>query len=141
MTHKTDEKRLDVWALLNSMKNHKNYIFDDEAEKEYIPWIVNKSIASFPEYLYHADRMNVYHQIPKKMQYDFYFYSLPKDRRYSKWLKKQKNSDDKYIEEFAKLSNTSLRKAGIAWSVLTDKQRKEIVAKFFNPEKNSKNNK
>jgi len=142
MTEKNTEKRIDVWALLNSMKNHKNYIFDEETEKVYTSWIVNKSIASFPEYLYYADRMNVYHQLPKKMQYDFYFYSLPKDHRYAKWLKKDKNSDDKYIEELAKISNISLRKAEIAWGVLTNKQREEIIERFFNPEsKNSKNNK
>jgi len=133
------EKRVDVWALLNSMKNHKEYIFDSKTEKEYNAWIVNISFSAFPEYLYHVDRMNTFHHIDKKMQYDYYFYALPKDKRYKKWIKKEKTSDDKYIEILANISNISLKKAQTAWSVMSTKQRESFVEKYITPDlKNSK---
>jgi hypothetical protein len=126
--------RVDVWTMINSIKNHKNYMFVEDTAKEYVPWIVNKAISSFPEYLHLAESMNFYPGIDPKMQYDFYFHSLPQDRRYKNWEKKQKTKDDKYIESLAMLEDLSLSKAKIAWKILSDKQKKEIIAKFLSPD-------
>jgi len=133
------KQRVDVWVMINSIKNHKNYMYSEDTAKAYNPWIVNKAISAFPEYLHLAEAMNFYPNIDPQMQYDFYFHSLPQDRRYKNWEKKQKSNDDKYIESLARLEDLSLSKSKIAWKILSDKQKKEVVAKLLSSENSISN--
>lgn len=121
------ERKLGVWDMINSISTNKNYMFDEHTAKEYTPWIVNKSLGSFPELLYHVDRMNTFHHLSPQMQYDYYFHVVPTSKRYKKWLKKDKNPDEKYILRVAELLKCSPRKATIAWNLLNKKQRKEVI--------------
>ncbi len=74
---------------------------DPEIEKFYNPYVVNKSFSYFSECLFHVNFMNKFHELPKKMQYDYYFYTFKKKNRFSKWVKEDVDSDDlKNIMEY-----------------------------------------
>ena len=117
--------------MINSL-NNKDYIFDEVTEKEYNPWIVNRSLGSSSELLYHVEQINSHSELSKKMQYDYYFYSIPKAKRFKKWIKtNEKSSNYKYIEEISKYFKCSIRKAETAWSIMSDDQRDKMKDIFF----------
>jgi hypothetical protein len=132
------DKKITPWDFINSLHS-KNYIIDDENTKEYAPWITNKSLGSFSELIFMVNEMNTHHHIDNRMQYDFYFYGIPKGKRFKKWIKKEKSLEYKYIEELAKRLNCSLANAETYWNLLNADQKNEIITKFFDVEfKNSK---
>jgi hypothetical protein len=132
------KQKSDVWTVINSL-NMKDYQSEEEILKNYNPWIVNRSMGSFKELLYHVQEMNINHFLEPKMQYDYYFYSIPKQKRFKKWLKKEQDSDDKYIRVLADLYNYSLKKAAIAWKLLNEEQRKIIINNTTPSQKSIKN--
>jgi hypothetical protein len=68
--------------------------------------------------------MNNYPHLDKKMQYDYYYHSLPaKKRPYQKWLKYTEASDITLVKEFY---GFSLDKAKEAIRILTKEQILEI---------------
>jgi hypothetical protein len=137
-----EEKRIDIWGMINSVKTTKEYAFDETTSKEYLPWIVNKALSANIEYIYHVDRMNTFHDLNNRMQYDYYFYALPKIKMFKKWIKKEQVIDEKYILALANLSKISLKKAKSAWHTMSKDQKKTFISKFVEPElKNTKTNK
>lgn len=76
---------------LNSInQNKKNIIVDDESEKAYPPFIVNKCLSAFHDTVLFANEMNMYPHLDKKMQYDFFINSINPRKRFSPWAKKSK---------------------------------------------------
>ncbi len=79
---------------LNSINFTKqNLIEDPFMEKEYVPFVINRSLSYFPDTLFHANEMNCKHFLPKKLQYDYLRLVVRKRRRFSKWDKKNTNND------------------------------------------------
>jgi len=132
---KSTDRKVGVFDMINSITTTKNYMFDDETAKEYAPWIVNKSLSAFPELLYHVDRMNTFSHLSPKMQYDYYFHAVPKNKRYKKWLKKEKNPEEKYIAILSEKLNYSYRKAETAWSLMSKEQKKQFVDTYIDKNK------
>ena len=76
-------------------------IESDLDEKEYQPFLVNKGLSFIKECVPYANVMNQFYTLDKIIQYDFYFYGIPKGKRYSKWIKKEEVSDNlKIISEY-----------------------------------------
>jgi hypothetical protein len=110
--------------LLPSLLQTKNYLIDDDNEKEYTPYVVNRSLSNHVDCLLYANEMNNYPHLDKKMQYDYYYHSLPaKKRPYQKWLKYTEASDITLVKEFY---GFSLDKAKEAIRILTKEQILEI---------------
>ncbi len=53
--------------------------------------------------------MNMVSHIDKKLQYDYYFYSVSKKKRFSKWVKPEKLKDIEVIKEVYGYSDTRAR--------------------------------
>ena len=82
--------------FLNSINfSKKNLIEDTEAEKQYVPFIVNRCLGYFQETIMLANEMNVNCHIDNKMQYDFLKNTVRKRKRFSKWLKAE---DDRKVD-------------------------------------------
>jgi len=85
---------------LNSINFTKqNLIEDPLVEREYVPYIINRSLSYFPDTLFHANEMNQKHFLPKKMQYDYLRTAVRKRRRFSKWDKKAEYLDLECIKQ------------------------------------------
>jgi hypothetical protein len=106
---------------LNSInQNKKNIIVDDETEKAYPPFIVNKCLSAFHDTVLFANEMNMYPHLDKKLQYDFFINSINPRKRFSPWAKKTKveyldaikeyygYNDDKALQALRILSKNQL---------------------------------
>jgi len=72
----------------------KNLMVDEQSEKDYVPFIVNRGLGYFADTVLLANEMNVHcGDLDSKMQYDFLRSTVNKRKRFSKWLKA--NEDEK----------------------------------------------
>ncbi len=71
-----------------------------ELEKDYIPFIVNKSLSYHLDALQHANEMNLYYDIDKKLQFDYLRHSLRSRKRFAKWGKKPENTELNNIQQY-----------------------------------------
>lgn len=72
--------------------------------KEYESFIVNRSLSNSPQTALFAEVMGRYPFLDKRLQYDFYMYGLPKQKGYTKWIKKEK--DDVSFDHQKHISET-----------------------------------
>lgn len=107
--------------------NTKDYIYDSENNKEYVPYIVNKAISNTSDGIFHANEMNRCHLLDKKLQYDYYFYALTKRKRWGPWHKREDNENLRAVQLYYKYS---IEKARSALSILTDDQLAQIKEKL-----------
>ena len=76
---------------LNSInQTKKSVVVDEQSEKAYPPYIVNKCLAAFHDTVLFANEMNMCAHLDKKMQYDFFINSINPRKRFSPWAKKTK---------------------------------------------------
>lgn len=87
--------------FLNSINYTKEDILskDSKLEKEYLPFVVNKCLSYFPDTIFYSNKMNQFSILDKKLQYDYYLESISKKKRFSKWVKPEKNEDIEVIKE------------------------------------------
>ena len=74
----------------NLMRDSEN---DTLSEKDYNPWVVNKALSYFPDTVLHANLMNLYHDLPKRPQYEFLLNSIRPKKRWAKWVKDDGDED------------------------------------------------
>lgn len=97
---------------LNSINDNKRDIMvDDIAEKQYVPFVINRSLSYFPDTVQLANVMNRYHHIDNKLQYHFLINIIRKRKRFSKWIKPETESDIEAIKEYYGYSNEKARQA------------------------------
>lgn len=112
---------MNVWDFVNSINGNKKDLFEDpQAEKEYIPFIVNKSLSNFPDTLFFCNEMNSRTHINKRMQFDFLRYSIVSKKRFSKWNKKETVTED--ITAICDYYKYSKARAYEVLSILTKEQ-------------------
>ena len=73
------------------------------AEKQYVPYMVNKSLSYFVDTIMYANEMNKSHHIDGILQNDYYLNSIRSSKRFSKWAKREENSDVDCIQEYYKV--------------------------------------
>lgn len=102
-------------------------IHDDVTEKLHVPFLVNRAFSYFPDTIQYAQEMNLSSHLDKKLQYDYLYNSIRKNKRFSKHFKKQMNSDIEAVQEYF---GYSYEKAKQAVKVLTKDQLKKIKQKL-----------
>lgn len=114
--------------ILNSINQTKVNLIDSDkiAEKDYVPFVVNKCLSYFPDTIFYSNQMNRMSFLDKKMQYDYYIHSISKRKRFSKWIKPEENSDIEIIKEVYGYSDARARE--VADLVPMDKL-KDLVQK------------
>lgn len=100
---------------------------DDEAVKQYPPYIINRCLSGFMDTVLYANEMNMASHLDNKMQYDFYINTLRKRKRFSPWLKKDSLKDLELVKQYYGYSN---EKAKTALGVLTKEQLNYIKSKL-----------
>ncbi len=61
----------------------------DELElADYNPFIMNRFFSQYPDLIWFAQELNMNHQIPKEMQFWFYFYGIEKIKKKFSYAKK-----------------------------------------------------
>jgi hypothetical protein len=75
----------------------------DLAEKQYVPFMVNKALSYFADTIMYANEMNSSHHVDSILQNDYYLNSIRSSKRFSKWAKREENSDVDCIQEYYKV--------------------------------------
>jgi len=115
---------------LNAINHTKETLMDTEDEqweKKYPPFIVNKCLAPFQDTIMLVNEINQLHQLDKKLQYDFLLNSLRTRKRFAPWVKATKLENLEYVKEFYGYNN---EKAKVALDMLTDEQISAIKQKM-----------
>lgn len=87
--------------IVNSINNKTSLEWDDVTAKAYAPFIINRGLSFNMQTIMFANVMNRFPSLDKKMQYDFYFYGVPKGKRFDKWQKKlELSSDVQAVKDF-----------------------------------------
>ena len=100
---------------------------DEQWEKKYYPFIVNKCVAPFPDTVMLVNEINQLHHLDKRLQFDFLINSLRPRKRYAPWLKAKKLKNLEYVKEFYGYNN---EKAKVALDILDDEQISAIKEKL-----------
>lgn len=95
---------------------------DVEDMSGYEPYLTNHSFSAFPDTVLLANEMNRFPDLPKQMQFDFYYHSVRKGNRFEKWLKKSKNDTLENIQMLKSYYGFSDKKAQQALDILRDDQ-------------------
>ena len=115
--------------FLNSINDSKVNAMDADSncERLYPPFIVNRCLSYFNDSILYANEMNLYSNLDKKLQYDFYLNSLRKRKRFSKWLKNESSDDLDFIKQHF---NYSDRKAKDALELLGENGVNELRKRY-----------
>lgn len=84
----------------------------------YENFIVNRNYSQGPETIYYANMINV--NCDKQLNFDFYYYALPRSRKFNAWAKrdKEKASTKETLNKIIEYYNCSMSKAQDIYKVL-----------------------
>ena len=123
---------------LNAINHTKERLMDtedEEWEKKYPPFIVNKCLAPFQDTILLVNEINQYPHLDKKLQFDFLINSIRPRKRFTPWVKANKLDDLEYVKEFYGYNN---EKAKVALTILNDDQIATIKQKLNKGGKNGR---
>lgn len=86
---------MELKDFLNSINHDKKPLLDEDekAQKLYPPFVVNRCLSFFTDTIFHSNVVNCNWMMDKKMQFDFYRFSIRKKKRFSPWIKKENDAD------------------------------------------------
>ena len=88
----------------------KNLIVDEITEKDYTPFLTNRSLSYHMDCLMFANEMNMRHFVDKKLQNDFLLNTVRSRKRpFAKWAKSEKSEDIECIKQVYNLSTPKAR--------------------------------
>ena len=82
---------------------------DDQAERGYVPYVINRCMSYFIDTVIHANQMNQFPLTDKSMQFDYYLNVIRKRKRYSKWLKNEMDDNFDVVKEYHGYSNAKTK--------------------------------
>lgn len=94
------------------LQNKKPLIVDELTEKDYQPFLVNRSLSYHKDCIMYVNEMNRRHFLDKKLQFDFLLNTVRSQKRpFAKWAKTEKNDDLECIKQVYGFSDTKAREA------------------------------
>ena len=100
---------------------------DPFAEKDYIPFLVNRGLSFFQDTILQVNEMNRNHFLDNKLQFDYLINNIRPRKRWSKWLKPDKIDNLELVKLYFGFGN---EKAKEALEVLTNEDIVEIKSKL-----------
>jgi len=94
-----------------------------ETERDYLPFLVNRALSFSPDTILHANAVNQYPNVDKKLQYDYLFGAVRQRKRYDKWIKRE---EDDLIPLISKVYGVSPRKAAEYLTMLPKEALEEL---------------
>lgn len=73
---------------------------DQQSEKDYVPYVVNRSLSYFPDTLMYANQANQYRDLDNKLQFHYLLNSIRPGKRFSKWAKKEESLDLQCVMQY-----------------------------------------
>ncbi len=95
-------------------------------EKEYIPFVINRTLSYFSDTIFYANEMNINASMDNRLQYDFLLCAVREKKRFTKWIKPE---TEKILESVKLYFGYSDQKAREAVKLLTEEQIEIIKEK------------
>jgi hypothetical protein len=113
------KKNIDRFYIMNPfdfvkeiLQGKKQLIVDDLSEKEYNPFIINRSLSYHKDCVMYANEMNRRHFLDKKLQNAFLLNTVRSQKRpFAKWIKIEKSDDLECIKQVYGFSDSKAREA------------------------------
>lgn len=119
---------MNPFEYINAINDTKaDLMVDDIAEKQYVPFVVNRTLSYFVDTALLANEMNRYHHLDKKLQFHFLINSVRKRKRFSKWIKPQEQEALLIVKEYY---GYSYEKARSALSLLSADEVEQLKHKL-----------
>jgi hypothetical protein len=124
---------MNPFDFVNAINNSKEDLIrksdnPDLAETFYKPYLINKAFSYFKDTVMYANEINMFPNIGNKLQNDYYLNSIRKNKRFSKWHKKEDEPKLEAIMEYYSVNYAKAREIG---NVLTDEQLDLIIRKLI----------
>lgn len=87
-------KRLSPFDFVQALSTDKVNLLNDNTMRDFAPFMVNRAFSQHIDTIMSANEMNKVGR-NKLFVHDFYFYSLPKRKRYGKWAKADESNSEK----------------------------------------------
>ena len=115
--------------FIKAINTHKNIMKDGDplAEKDYVPFLVNRGLSFFQDTVIQVNEMNRLHFIDHKLQFDYLLNNIRPRKRSSKWLKPDKIDNLELVKEYFGFGN---EKAKDALEILSSEDIEEIKRKL-----------
>ena len=101
----------------------KDIMIDEVEEKNYAPFLINKSLSYHQDSVFFTNEMNCRHGLDHRLQYVFLLNTLRKRQRFSQWSKPYLSKKLDTIKDYYKVSTL---KAKEYMEVLSDKEVREL---------------
>jgi hypothetical protein len=120
-------KRLSPFDFVRSINEKTENLMrvQPETEKDYLPFMVNRSLSFSQDAVLPANAMNINWFLDKRMQYDFLYGSVRRRKRFDKWQKRE-IEDESLVKSVMELYSIGQRRAIEYISMMTPNQREEI---------------
>lgn len=129
MTETPEIKKITVFDFLNDITVDKKYLFTDDTESVYNPYIVGMGLMQHSDTCLLANEANKI-CISKEAHHDFLFYSVTKSKRYGKWAKADKTDED--IIEYLKAKYAVNQEVAKSYLKLMDEETKQQTIDTMN---------
>ena len=97
---------MNPFEYIASISHKKDDIMvDDDAEKGYSPFMVNRGLSYYQDTVLFANEMNRNGHLEHRLQYDFLRTAIRPRKRFSKWAKKSVPAKIEVIKEYYGYSN------------------------------------
>lgn len=101
------QKTKTIFDVLNNITYNKNYDISDC--EIYNPFTINKGLSQNKNNIFYANEMNKRaFTLDNEMQYDYLFYSVKKQKSFTKWAKSNVNVDDVSFIQYVYNVNTKV---------------------------------
>lgn len=103
---------MNPFEFVKSVTHSKEYLMvDEDTEKKYNSFIVNRALMQFHDTILLANMMNQYHHLDEKLQYDFLLNTIRKRKRFSKWTKQDRSCEIEAVMEYYGYNRLNAEKA------------------------------
>jgi hypothetical protein len=126
------EQKVTIFDFLNSVSQTKKDIFNDDTQKEYVPYMINFYLAMDKELAVLANVMNTHPTVPKRLQYLFYKNLIDSKKRLFKY---EKAADTKSVTHLKKYFSVNTSKAEDIAAILPDDVKTAITEFYTKPGK------
>ena len=116
------------FEFIKAINTSKDVMKDNSlAEKDYIPFLVNRGLSFFQDTVIQINEMNIRHYIDNKLQFDYLLNNIRPRKRWSKWLKPDKIDNLELVKTYFGFGN---EKAKEALEVLSNEDIEDIKSKL-----------
>lgn len=120
MADNNQTKEPSLFDYLGDLTTKKNYIFEQDASKNYNIFMINRGLAQHLDTILLANEMNKKPSLSKLLHHDYLFYSIDAKPRYGKWAKADKTDED--LIEFVKKKYCVNQSVALEYLKLYDKE-------------------